>query len=230
MGKTNAIYKLLIFGLLNTLLLGSPTIIFCQSPKIGILSFIRESYWSAHHVKINNKQLIDGQIIVSPSSIEVPVRTELLVDLGNTTLVRMGPGTKMNLAFDETKITGFLSKGSLTIKVPPNNGLSIQTIDGVISTPNQNQENVITINFVNGKTQVKTMSGLASLNGVLVTSGKSFIAGDSTVRDVILTPHSSVYSYLIIPAATILFNLFKSNQVTDRSNFGVEQTNVGPTK
>ncbi len=230
MGKTNTIHKLLIFGLLNTLLLGSPTILFCQSPKIAILSFIRENYWSDHYVKINNKQSIDGQIIVSPSSIEVPVKTELLVDLGNTTLVRMGPGTKMNLAFDETKITGFLSRGSLTVKVPPSNGLDIQTIDGVISTPNQNQENVVTINFVNGKTQVKTISGFASLNGILITSGESFTAGDSTVKNVMLTPHSSVYSYLVIPAATILFNLFKSNQTTYRSNFGVEQTNVGPIK
>jgi hypothetical protein len=230
MGKTNAIHKLLTFSLLGTLLLGAPTILFCQSPRIGILSFIRESDWSDHYVKVNNKQLVDGQIIVSPSSIEVPMKTELFVNLGNTTLVRMGSGTKINLAFDETKITGFLSRGSLTVKVPPKNDLRIQTIDGVISTPNQNQENVVAINFVNGKTQVKTMSGSASLNGVLIASGESFIAGDSKVKDVILTTHSSVYSYLIIPAATILFNLFQSSQATDRSNFGVEQTNVGPTR
>ncbi|MDQ3322652.1 MAG: hypothetical protein M3525_09540 [Acidobacteriota bacterium] len=193
------------------------------------MSFVKERNLN-NYVKINNKPSIDGQIIVSPSIIEVPVNTELLVDLGNTALLRMGPDTEMNLAFDETKITGFLSRGSLTVKVPPNNHLSIQTNDGVVSTPNQNQENVVTIGFVNGKTQVKTIGGLASLNKVLIASGETFTAGDSTVKDVILTPRSSIYSYLIIPAATILFNLFKSSQPTDRSNFGAEQTNVGPMK
>lgn len=230
MGKTNGIYKLLTFNLLSIILLALPVTVFCQSREIGILNFVRENSWSDHYVKVNNKQSVDGQIIVSPSSIEVPVDTELLVDLDNRALMRLGSDTKMNLAFDKTEITGLLSRGSLTVKVPFNTRLNIKTIDGVISTPNQNQENSVTVNFVNGKTQVRTISGSASFNGVLIAAGESFIAGEPEIKNVISIPRSVAYSYLIIPAATILFNLFRSNGATDRSNFGSEQTNVGPMK
>ncbi len=230
MGKTNSVCKLLILGLFGTVLFGLPVNIFSQSPKIGILDFVRENDRSDRFVIINNKQSVNGQVIVSPSNIEVPVETELLVDLGCSTLLRMGSDTKINLAFNETKITGLLSRGSLTVKVPPNSGFVIETLDGAVSAPNQNQENIATINFVGGRTQVKTVSGMALFGSTLIAPGESFIAGDSSVRNIILTPRLSIYAYLIIPGATILFDLFTSSEPTDRSNFGVEQTNVGPIK
>ncbi len=230
MEKTNVIYKFLSFNLLCIILLGLPSAIFCQSRSIGTLNFIRKNDFTDHYVKINDKQLIDQQTIESPSDIEVPIGAELFVDLSNRTLLRLDSDTKINLAFDETKITGLLFRGSVTVKVPPNVKLDIQTIDGLISTPYQNQENVVAVNFVNDKTQVKAVFGAALFNRVLITSGESFTAGEIGSKGIVLESRSSIYSYFIIPAATILFNLFESSGPTSRSNFGTEQTNVGPMK
>lgn len=70
----------------------------------------------------------------------------------------------MNLAFDDNKISGVLLRGRMTVSLRPNTILNIQTKDGFITVINQNQENNIIMDFAGGKTQVRTLSGLATLN------------------------------------------------------------------
>lgn len=70
----------------------------------------------------------------------------------------------MNLVFDDNKISGVLLRGRVTVSLRPNTILNIQTKDGFITVINQNQENNVIMDFAGGKTQVRTLSGLATLN------------------------------------------------------------------
>lgn len=230
MGKINRICRFLTFGLLNIILLGAPVILFCQPRAMGILNFTRESDWSERAVKINNKPSIDGEVVISPSDIEVPVKTHLLIDLDKAGLVSLVSDSKMHLAFDETKITGYLFRGRLSVKVPAGIALNIQTTDGVVSTPDTSRENIVIIDFTNGKTRVKSLCGSALLNGTPIAAGQFFIAGKSSAELVIPEQPSAIYSYFILPVATILDNVFESAGATSITSFGSEQTNVGPMK
>jgi hypothetical protein len=201
-----------------------------QTKPFGQLKVLIGSSSSDTTIKINGKVAISEQTIVSPSVVETPFgTTELLVSFHKNWRIKLDPDAKINLVFDENKITGELLKGNLTISARPNTILNIQTKDGVITFPNINQENNVFIDSVKGKTRIRTLAGLAALNGTLVAEGQYFIAGELNVNNVDSRANSYFYSYLFIPAGLLLLAMSGYTNTGD-TNIDTMQTNVGPIR
>ncbi len=220
--------KVLGFGLLSIILLGSPAASLCQSETIGDLSIFSLEAFGDKSVTVNGVSAINDQTIISPSVIETPLSDlEVRVNLGKTGRVNFGNDTKMNLVFDESRISGVLLRGTITVSIPPHTNLKIQTKDGIVETVDEGQENKIVIDFVNGKTRVKTLSGFAALNNTLIASRQYFIAGEPSVKNFDLTNKITLLTYFVVPAILIILSISGN-----RSDLNIDnnQVNVGPMK
>jgi hypothetical protein len=222
-------YRLLTFGLLNIILLTSPVILLSRPKLMGTINIFKKDAYSERTVKVNGSITVSEQTITSPSVIETPFRgAELTVTLDRIGRINFGSDTKMNLAFDEKKIFGVLIRGDVTISVRPHITLNIQTKDGLIKVLNQNQENNVVIDFVGGKTRVKTLTGLATLNKTSITSGQYFIVGERNVRN-FDSANKSIFFYLfIVPIRLTILSLL--GDTTADLNVDSNQTNVGPVR
>ena len=204
-------------------------------PKpMGTINIFRENANSDRTVIVNGNTAIDGQTITSSSEIETSLSgtnsgTNLTVTFDNAGRIKFGPDTKINLSLDENKILGVLSKGSVTVSVQPDTTLAIQTKDGFIKVLNHNQENIIVISFVGGKTQVRTLSGLATLNGTSIASGQYFIVGEPNVKNIDSTENSTPFAYIITPIRIVISAMLGDTNTSD-SNIDSNQITVGPMR
>ncbi len=233
MRKLNWKYRILTFGLLNIILLSSPMILLSSPKPMGIINIFRQDAFSEKTVKVNGLVVISGQIITSPSIIETPFgTTELMVTLGEAGRIKFGSDTKMNLAFDANKIFGVLLKGSVAVSVQPYTTLNIQTKDGFITVLNENQKNDLVIDFVGSKTQVKTFTGLATLNGASIAAGQYFIVGELNVKNVDLATKPTFFNYFIVSTRLIISSLLRSANSDLNSDLNIDnnQTTVGPVR
>lgn len=221
-------HKVFTFSLLSIILLSSPIILLSYPKPVAIISIFRENIRIGESVIINGYIAKDGQTITSSSAIETSTSgTDLTVYLSRGRRVNFGSNTKMTLAFDENKISGVLLRGSVKVLVQPNTILDIQTKDGFIEVFNENQENNIVIDFVDGKTRVKTVSGLATLNGISITGGQYFIFGERSIKNFDSTSNSTSFVY-----TTVLITLFILAVLGDTSDLDINssQINVGPMR
>ncbi|MGI9036427.1 MAG: hypothetical protein ACR2GD_10375 [Pyrinomonadaceae bacterium] len=225
--KSTFSYKLFTFVLLNLLLFSSPAILISQTKTVGILNIYRENAHSDQTGKVNGNEGIDQQTIASPSVLETPFDgTNLLISLGKIGQIKLGPDTKMNLSFNENGINGSLLRGSLMVVGSPNTALNIRTKDGIITFVNPRQENSVIINFEKGKTEVRTLSGLAALNGNSIATGQYFITGESTVEDIDSSLEFPFFKHLVV----LIMLAVLTGENTDDSNIGNQQTLIGPMK
>ena len=230
MKKLHWKYGTLVFGLLNIILLSSPMILLSRQKPMGAINIFRENAYSERTVKVNGNTAINEQTITSPSVIETPCRgTELTVTLGKAGRIHFGSDTKMNLAFDENKISGVLLRGSIRVSVRPSTTLNVQTKDGFITVFDQNQANDVVIDFAGGTTQARTLSGLAILNGTSIASGQCFIVGEQDVKSVELTNKSTLFTYFIVPIGLVISSILGDTNTSD-SNLDSMQINVGPMR
>jgi len=221
-------YKIFIGCLPIITLVALPIISLSQATSVGIVNIFRESATSSGVIKINGNSAISEQTITSPSLIETSLsEIKCTININKVGRLDFGSETKMNLAFDDNEIFGFLSNGSVTIYAQPTTILKIQTKDGLIKVSNQNQENTVVIDFAQGKTRVKTLAGSALLNKTLISSGQYFTVGDQNIEEVDSTNRSTLFFYLFVPIEITILSLLGS-----RSDFDIynSQTNVGPRK
>lgn len=173
MNKFIRTYKFVALGLAGIIFLTSPLISLSQQKIIGELTVLGgANSGEASFVTINGESAQNGRSVMSPAEIAVPSQTSAKITIGKTGRVEFGPNSRMNLTFDENRVGGIFTEGLLTVAVAPKTSISIQTVDGVITNPDQSQENVVIIDFVNGKTRIKTVTGVAALNGALIPAGQ----------------------------------------------------------
>jgi len=177
MGRS--LYKTSLFTLilLGTILINSSTTAFADQRLFGQL--IVEGKGEA--VLMNGESITNEMTISSATEIITSAKSSARISFGEVGQIGLAPDSKMNLDFSESKITGVLTNGQLTMSIAPNTEISIQTADGIVTNPDRSKNSVIIIDFVNGKTQVKAELGAAALNGVVLTEGESF-SGGTTVK------------------------------------------------
>lgn len=230
MKNLNWKYRILVFGLLNIILLSSPTILLSRPKSMGTIYIFRENAYSARTVKVDGDITISEQTVTSPSVIETPFEgIQLTVTLGKAGRINFGSDTKMNLVFDENKIFGVLLSGSVSVSVRPSVTLNVQTKDGIITVFDQNQENDVVVDFVGGMTQARTLSGLAKLNGTSIATGQYFIVGEQDVKNIDLTNKSTLFTYFIVPIGLLISSILGDTNTSD-SNLDNMQVNVGPMR
>lgn len=173
MNKFTWMRMLLSLGLTSIIFLTSPLISLSQQKLMGELTITgAAATGDASFVTINGTRAVSGQSVMSPAEVVTPAQTSAKITIGRIGRAEFGPNSKMNLTFDENRIAGVFTAGSLTVAAAPNTNLNIQTVDGVITNQNQFQENIVIIDFVNGKTRVKTVAGVVAFNGALVPAGQ----------------------------------------------------------
>ncbi len=181
------IYKAFAVVLLFTFLLALPKNNVAQEKVSGELTIENNvSAIGEQFVTVNNERVISGRTIVSPAEIETPAQTAAKVTIAKTGFIRLAPGSKMNLYFENAGISGDFLQGNVTVDALPFTKFNILTSDGAISTSNINNENVFVINLVNGKTQVKVLSGEVLFNGTLLIAGQTFptdVGNSNTKKD-----------------------------------------------
>jgi hypothetical protein len=228
MKKLNWKYRVFTLSLLSIILLSSPIILLSQPKPVGTINIFRGNVKSERTISINGQTAIDGQTITSPSAIETSSSgTELTVCLSKGRFINFGSNTKMNLVFDENKISGVLLRGSVAVSVQPNTTLNIETKDGFITVLNQNQENDIVVDFVGGKTRVKTVLGLAAITEISIAAGQYFIVGEPNVKNIDSTKESTPFAYFIVSIDLVISAILGN---TSDLNLDNSQVNVGPIR
>ncbi len=125
-------------------------------------------------VTVNGERVSSGRTISSPADILTQNGTTAKVMLAKTGTVLISPDTKFDLSFVGSSISGILNKGEITIETVPGTKVSIQTLDGTITVPDENQSNIVKITTVNGVSRINTLVGKAMFNTVVVSAGEYF--------------------------------------------------------
>jgi hypothetical protein len=210
MNKFMRTYKFVAFGLAGIIFLTSPLISFSQQKIVGELTVLGgANSGEASFVTINGESAQNGRSVISPAEIAVPSQTSAKIIIGKTGRVEFGPNSRMNLTFDENRVAGIFTEGLVTIAVSPRTSLSIQTVDGVITNPDQSQENVVIIDFANGKTRIKTVAGVASFNGALIPAGQ--VGGAGGAGSSIFSASIPLYAVIAAVVATAVIAVTVAN-------------------
>lgn len=160
--------KLFTLVLLGTIFTTSSIIASARRQLFGQLSI--ESI--ERTIMMNGESVNDEMTISSATEIITSAKSSVRVSFGEVGQIGLAPRSKMKLDFSESKISGVLTSGQLTMAVAPNTEIYIQTPDGKITNPDRSKNSLIIIDFVNGKTRVKTQLGAVALNGVNLMEGQ----------------------------------------------------------
>lgn len=166
--------KIIILGLFIALCIASPQMLFAQSKLLGEVTVESNSPKGQKYIVINGENILSGRSIMSPASIVTPLQTSAQISLAKTGIVKLAPNSTLNLFFENANISGDFWAGKLTLNVLPNTKLNILTPDGNITNSDLNQETVATIDFVDSKVRVQTLTGEVLFNSVKVTAGQTF--------------------------------------------------------
>lgn len=169
-------YKIITLILLFAIFVSSPQLIFAQTRLLGELTTKSSSSDGEKFIIVNGENVFGGRSILSPASIVTPSKTTAELFLPKTGVVKIGQGSTLNLFFENANITGDFWTGKLTFDVLPNTKFNILTADGNVSNSSLNQPTVATIDFVDGKVRVQTLTGEVSFNEVKVAEGQTFLA------------------------------------------------------
>lgn len=141
-------------------------------------------------VVVNGENVVSGRSILSPASIVTPMETSAQINLAKTGVVKISPGSTLNLFFEKSNISGDLWAGKLTLNVLPNTKLSILTPDGTITNTDMTQETITTIDFVENKVRVQTISGEVAFNGTKISAGETFPVNSANTANQNKTPQT----------------------------------------
>ena len=168
--------KITTLGLFIALCVTSPQMLFAQNKLLGEVTVESNSPKGPKYIVINGENVLSGRSIMSPASIVTPLQTSAQISLAKTGIVKLAPSSTLNLFFENANISGDFWAGKLTLNVLPNTKLNILTPDGNITNSDLNQETVATIDFVDSKVRVQTLTGEVLFNNVKVTAGQTFPA------------------------------------------------------
>jgi len=187
--------KLFTFVLLGAILITSSVTVFADRQLFGQL--IVEG--NGETVMMNGESITDQMTISSATEIITTAKSSARISFGEVGQIGLAPDSKMNLSFGESKITGVLKTGQLTMAVAPNTEISIQTADGIVTNPDRSKNSVIIIDFVNGRTQVKAELGAAALNGVVLAEGQ--ISSGGTPKTATQPENAGIFSAVLTSLA-----------------------------
>jgi len=171
------IHRFISFTLFIVILLLSSQFSLAQNKLLGNLTVIKNgssTNRAENSVIVNGERAVNGSSIMSPSEIITTAPMSAKISLPKTGDVLLSWGSKMNLSFVNSSISGELLTGSVTIKSEPNTTLSLFTTEGTITFPVQNQVNSVFVSVENGKTIVNALQGQVKFNNILVSAGESY--------------------------------------------------------
>jgi hypothetical protein len=171
------IQKFVAFCLVLMILLASPPFLLAQNKLVGELVITKNS--PEGFVSVNGERAISGRSVTSTSEIITSSRASAKILLPQTGTVLISPNSNLNLSFINSSISGDLVSGEVTIETVPNTSLNLLTPDGNITTPNQNQANIIKVTVVNKRTRIQTLTGAVNFNNVLVSAGEFYPLADN---------------------------------------------------
>ncbi len=167
-----SVYKFVGFSLILIILLSSPQYLLAQDKIVGelvITKSVPEGF-----VSVNNERAISGRSITSTSEIITSPQASAKVLIPQTGTILISPNSKLVLSFINSSISGDLSYGEVTIETSPNTSLNFLVPDGAITTPNQNQTNIVKATAEDKKTRIQTLTGAVNFNNVLISAGEFY--------------------------------------------------------
>jgi hypothetical protein len=173
------LHKFVSFGLVCVFFVTSPFILLAQQRLMGELTISSAPGEESGPVTINGEVALSGGTVVSPLEIATPAETSATIVVKGVGRLEFGPNSRMNLTFDKGKISGSFTQGSVTILSVRETAFSIETVDGIVSGPYPELDNIINIYFEKGKTKVRTIAGFAAFNGGLIPAGQAAAAAAS---------------------------------------------------
>lgn len=176
-------YQIITFVLFVALLVTSPQMMLAQTRLMGEVTVDSMSPRGQKYIIINGENILSGRSILSPASIVTPAETSAQISLAKTGVVKISPGSTLNLFFDKSTISGDFWAGKLTLNVSPNTKLSIVTADGTITNSDLSQETVATIDFVDNKVRVQTQSGELIFKGEKIAAGQTLPASQNNTAN-----------------------------------------------
>ena len=183
-------------------------------------------------VTMNGENVIDERTFSSAADIVTSTKSSARISFGKIGQIGIAPNSKLHLNFSETQITGVFTSGQITVAAALNTTIKIKTADGIVTNPEAGSNSIIVIDFVNGKTRVKSELGTAALNGIIIREGEtSFLQTTATANQ---APSAGIFSDVLISLARAMYvsellevepqtTILKTN-ITD----SVSQVNVGP--
>lgn len=170
-----SVKKFIALNLLAAIFLALPQYLSAQNSVrlVGELVVTKNSPDAS--VTVNGEPAVGGRSITSPSDVRTSSAATAKLLLPQTGSVELAPDSKFNLSFVNSSIAGDFLGGVVTIETVPNTTLNIFTSDGMVTTPNRNQVNVVKV-WVDkeGITRVTTVKGEALFNTVLVSAGETY--------------------------------------------------------
>lgn len=176
-------YQIITFVLFVSILVTSPQMMLAQTRLMGEVTVDSMSPRGQKYIIINGENILSGRSILSPASIVTPAETSAQISLAKTGVVKISPGSTLNLFFDKSTISGDFWAGKLTLNVSPNTKLSIVTADGTITNSDLSQETVATIDFVDNKVRVQTQSGELTFKGEKIAAGQTLPASQNNTAN-----------------------------------------------
>jgi hypothetical protein len=143
-----------------------------QSKLVGELVITPTT--SEGFVLVNNERAKSGRSINSTSEFVTSPRASAKILLPQIGTVLISPNSKLILSFINSSISGDLSFGEVTIETLPNTSLNFLVPDGAITTPNQNQSNIVKGTVENKRTRIQTLAGAVNFNNILVSVGEFY--------------------------------------------------------
>jgi hypothetical protein len=168
----NFTHKSIAVSLIIAILALSPMFLFAQQKLLGDLSITKNS--PEGFVTVNGDRVTDGRSITSPSLIVTSPKASSIVSLASTGTISISPNSKLNLSFIKSSISIDITSGGITVQTVPNTSFNLLAPDGTLTLPVENQENIIKIEVINGRTTVRTLVGEAKFNSTLVSAGEQF--------------------------------------------------------
>ncbi len=166
------IYIIVAFSLILMILTTSPFFLFAQGRLAAELTFTKNT--AEDYVSVNGERAVSGRSILSPSEIITSAQANAKIVIPQTGTVLVSPNTAINLNFVSGGISGSLTSGEITVQSSANTSLNLQTPDGTVVFPAQNNSNIVKISITNGATKIQTLVGQAKFNNVVVSAGEFY--------------------------------------------------------
>lgn len=219
------IYQSAVLSLLLVIVLTSSKLAVAQNKIAGEILVTPGSNAPAEtFATVNGERVVSGRTIFSPAEIATSSNAKARITLADFGVVLLSPDSKMNLFFNESALTGSVLSGEVTVEIAQGKGLNLQTPDGSVSKPAQSPYSVAVIDFVNGKTRVKTLTGQVNFNNTAVAAGQVFPSGAVQTDDDKDKGNTAILVALLIAAAVggVLIGVAASG--------GDEQRSVSPVR
>jgi hypothetical protein len=200
MDRSLMLHKFVSFGLACVFFVTSPLILLAQQKLMGELIISAGAGGDSDPVTINGEAALSGVSVVSPLEIATPAQTSATIIIKGVGRLEFAPNSRMNLIFAQGKISGLFTQGSVTILSVRETAFAIETSDGVVSGPYPELDNIVSISFDDKKkVGVKTVSGFASFNGVLIPAGG--VGGAVAATAAVSSAGGSVFTSTLVTIA-----------------------------